>query len=176
VGDPGRALVLTHPSSGTVRGMPWVVGVTVAAGIGACAPERSALPGPADVAMLEETTRHIHRAMLVENRMDQFDAVAAPEYVAMIPGGRLEDRAEVVAGAVNFDVDSVEIRDLITRMHEHTAVVTGAWTVFGKLRDRDMSGEYRFLVTYERGAGGWRLVAESVTRAQDLMGAVGAPR
>lgn len=157
--------------------MRWwmVVGVTMAAGLGACTPEGSARLDPADAAMLEETTRDIHRAMLVENRMDRFEAIAAPEYVAMIPGGRLEDRAEVIAGAVNFDVDSVEIRDLRTLMHEHTAVITGAWTVFGKLREREMTGEYRFLVVYERGVEGWRLVSESVTRAQPLMEAVGAP-
>lgn len=153
----------------------WMVGVTMVAGLGACAPEGSAPPGPADIAILEETTREIHRAMLVESRMDRFESVAAPEYVAMIPGGRLEDRAEVIAGAVNFDVDSVDIRDLRTRVHEHTAVVTGAWAVFGKLRERDMTGEYRFLVVYERGSAGWRLVSESVTRAQPLMEAVGGP-
>jgi len=144
-------------------------------GLGACASEGSVPPGPEDAALLEETTRDIHRAMLVENRMDRFEEVAAPGYVAMIPGGRLEDRAEVIAGAVNFDVDSVGIRDLQTRVHEHTAVVTGAWTVFGKLRERDMTGEYRFLVVYERGIAGWRLVSESVTRAQPLMEAVGGP-
>ncbi len=153
----------------------WMVSVTLLAGLGACTPEGSAPPGPADAAMLEETTRDIHRAMLVENRMDRFEEVAAADYVAMIPGGRLEDRAEVIAGAVNFDVDSVEIRDLQTRVHEHTAVVTGAWTVFGKLRERDMTGEYRFLVVFEKGSAGWRLVSESVTRAQPLMAAVGGP-
>ncbi len=152
-----------------------MVGITLLAGLGACAPEGRMPPGPADAAMLEETTRDIHRAMLAENRMDRFEEVAAAEYVAMIPGGRLEDRAEVIAGAVNFNVDSVEIRDLRTRVHEHTAVVTGAWTVFGKLRERDMTGEYRFLVVFERGSAGWRLVSESVTRAQPLMEAVGGP-
>lgn len=158
-----------------MKALRWALGVTMAAGIGACAPppETSAPPDPAEVARLEEMTREIHRAMLVESRMDRFEAVAAPEYVAMIPGGRLENRAEVIAGAVNFAVDSVEIRDLQTRMHEHTAVVTGAWAVVGKLRDRDMTGEYRFLVVYERGAEGWRLVSESVTRAQALLEAVG---
>lgn len=159
-----------------IKALRWAFGVTMAAGIGACGPpETSAPPGPADAAMLEETTREIHRAMLVENRMDRFEEVAAPAYVAMIPGGRLEDRAEVIAGAVNFAVDSVDIRDLRTRIHEHTAVVTGAWTVYGTLRERDMTGEYRFLVVYERGIAGWRLVSESVTRAQPLMEAVGGP-
>ena len=116
-------------------------------------------------------TTRLQEAMLLRHDMTEFAEVATEDYVAMIPGGRLETKTQVIQGASNFNVESVEFADVMTRIHDVSAVVTGTWTVVGYLGTNDMSGNYGFVWAYEWADGSWRLVAESITRHRSSMAA-----
>ncbi len=120
---------------------------------------------------LGDLTVALHESMLLRHDMDRFRTIASDSYVVMIPGGRLETKEEDIAGATNFDIDSVSFSDVTVRTHSASAVVTGTWSVVGRLRTQEMSGKYNFMSVYERTDDSWTLVAESVTRQRPTMAA-----
>lgn len=122
-----------------------------------------------DAAGLGKLTADLHENMLLRHDMDRFAEVAARDYMVMIPNGRVESRAQDIAGAVNFHIDALKISNVVTHPYQHSAVVTGTWTLTGHLRDTEMSGDYDFMSFWERGADRWVLVAESVTRRRSSL-------
>ena len=158
-----------------ILAMVLVVGCETDADTGNADSENSEEGGPEIVLLsdlaeeLGPLTTQMQEDMLLRNDMTRYESVMSENYMVMIPGGRLENREEVIAGAVNFDVESVTFSDVETRTHGFTAVVTGVWTVSGRLRDIDMSGDYGFIATYEWFGNAWQLVSESVTRHRGSM-------
>jgi hypothetical protein len=120
---------------------------------------------------LAELTIRLHEDMLLRHAMTEFAEIASPEYMVMIPGGRLETKDEDIAGASNFDVESVAFSDVVTRTHGQSAVVTGVWSIVGQLGTQPMTGDYAFMLFYEWSHGDWVLVSESVTRVRSSMAA-----
>ncbi len=123
----------------------------------------------AAAAGLGELTTALHEDMLLRRKMDLFAAMATDHYVVMVPGGTLETRQENIDGAKNFNVTAVNFSNVVTRTHGRSAVVTGRWSLMGRLGKQDMSGDYEFMSIYEHVGGKWALVAESITRRKTLL-------
>ena len=111
----------------------------------------------------------IHEDMLLRRKMDRFAAIASEKYLVMIPGGLRENKQENIDGAKNFNVQSVKFSEIAVRAHGTSAVVTGRWSLVGKLGNLEMSGDYEFMSFFENLDGKWILVSESITRRQTSM-------
>jgi len=63
--------------------------------------------------------------------------------------------------------DSIKDRDVKARIYGSTAVVTGLAEIKGKMKDHDISGEYRWTRVYAMLDGHWQCVTEHLTFVQD---------
>ena len=106
--------------------------------------------------------------VLKEKDVETIKRVEADDIVLVYPdgstGGKDQDIKDMESGALS--ADSVEMLDLKTNvLNADSAVVTGRTVVKGgkfKLangRTIDVSGEYRFVDTFVRRDGQWKLVA-----------------
>jgi len=118
---------------------------------------------------LGDLTTQLHKDMLLRHKMDRFAAIASDHYIVMIPGGIRETKQENIDGAKNLNVQSVKFSNVSVRVHGISAVVTGRWSLVGRLGKLEMSGDYEFMSFYENVDGRWVLVSESITRRQASM-------
>lgn len=143
--------------------------------LSACAsapkPMKATMGMEAAAAGLGDLTTQLHEDMLLRHKMDRFAAIASKNYVVMIPGGRIETKQRDIDGAKNFNVKSVKFSDVTAHAHGTSAVVTGTWSIVGRLGQQEMSGDYEFMSFYEHLDGKWILVSESVTRRSASMAA-----
>ena len=133
----------------------------------------------ARTAALARLHQELVESLIVQRDTQLFAERALESFVVIIPGGRLETRAQNIRGAQNFRVDSLRFADVDVRLHERTAIVTATVAMFGALRVGrrgradyvDVTGEYRTLAVYVDEGGRWRLLAESLTP----VGPIGVP-
>jgi hypothetical protein len=114
--------------------------------------------------------------VLKERDGEAIRRVEADDIVEIIPDGstttKEQDIADIKAG--NLSADSWEVFDAkVTVLDADAAVVTGRTVVKGGKakspdgRSVDISGEYRFLDTFARRDGQWKLVATAILKIQN---------
>lgn len=139
---------------------------------------------PVDKAAIERELLRIENdwpRVVKEKDVEAVKRVEADDIVMIYPdgtvGGKAQDIADMESGALS--VESIEMKDLkVNVLSADAAVVTGGSVVKGgkyKLPDGksiDISGEYRFVDTFARRDGQWKLVAgASVPVRQPTTGA-----
>jgi len=122
----------------------------------------------ADSTFLKNLTIQIQEDMLARNEMSLFSEYASSEYVVMIPNGKFETKEQSIGGAGNFHLDSVEISEVQINFGAVSAVVTGKWSLSGKLINYDMSGDYNFVSVYEWDSESWKLISDTVVKKKGL--------
>jgi hypothetical protein len=154
---------------------------------GCAAPENSntgavsmATPEPTpDKAAIEKELLRIENdfsRVLKERDSEAIRRVEADDIVEIIPDGSTttkdQDIADIKAG--NLSADSWEVFDAkVIVLDANAAVVTGRTVVKGGKakgpdgRSVDISGEYRFLDTFARRDGQWKLVATAILKIQN---------
>jgi len=154
---------------------------------GCAAPQNSnsaaiavATPAPTpDKAAIERELLRIENdfpRVLKERDGDAIRRVEADDIVEILPDGststKEQDIADIQAG--NTSADSWEVLDAkVTVLDADTAIVTGRTVVKGgktktpEGRSADISGEYRFLDTFARREGQWKLVATAILKIQN---------
>ncbi len=92
----------------------------------------------------------------------------ATNYIGTDPGGGVEDRAQMMAGAKagNIKFETMNLDEMSVRMAgKDTAVVTGRATIKGNLKSgMDISGQYRFTDVWVKQEGRWQLMAWQATK------------
>ena len=96
------------------------------------------------------------------------DRHTAANYIGTDPGGGVEDRAKMMAGAKagNIKFETMDLDDMSVRMAgKDTAVVTGRATIKGNLKSGvDISGQYRFTDVWVKQEGRWQVMAWQATK------------
>lgn len=89
------------------------------------------------------------------------DRVMAEDYTWTDFEGVVWDKAQSLAVLKSGDdiISSMENDDLKVRVYGDAAVVTGRFTTKETLKDKDISGQYRFTDTWIKKAGRWQCVA-----------------
>jgi ketosteroid isomerase-like protein len=137
----------------------------------ATATNTNAAPETVDRAAIERELLRIENdwpRVLKEKDVEAVRRVEADDIVVVYPdgstGGKEQDIKDIQSGAVS--AESVEMLDLkVNVLNAESAVVTGRTVVKGgqyKMPDGktiDISGEYRFVDTFVRRDGQWKLVA-----------------
>jgi ketosteroid isomerase-like protein len=93
------------------------------------------------------------------------ERILADDYTFITPGGTVLDKQRQIddlkSGAA---ASEFRFSDLKVRVYGDTAVVTGKSTVKGKLRDQDITGEYRFTRVFVKRGEHWQCVTAQATR------------
>lgn len=92
--------------------------------------------------------------------------ILSDDLTFVTPFGDLFDKEAVADIGANEDLvnDSIEIEDVRVRVYGEAAVVTGRATLKARVRDLDLSGQYRYVRVYARQDGRWQVVAYQATR------------
>lgn len=93
-----------------------------------------------------------------------FERVATDDYVVTNPVGMVGGKAESIASAKNFKMESLSTDDVRVRVYGDAAVVTGRATLKAQIATpagaaQDISGQYRYTRVYVRQQGQWRLAS-----------------
>jgi ketosteroid isomerase-like protein len=91
---------------------------------------------------------------------------AADNMLVIDPVGRVHDKKQYFEhlnkGAPK--IDELKEDDVKVRVFGDTGIVTGLLTIKGMVKDRDISGEYRWTRVYHKKKGGdWQVVSEQHT-------------
>src|SRR5262245_39233500 len=93
------------------------------------------------------------------------ERILADDYTFITPGGTILDKKRQIDDLKSGAAPSVfHFSELKVRVYGDAAVVTGKSTVKGKLRDQDITGEYRFTRVFVNRGPHWQCVAAQATR------------
>jgi dipeptidyl aminopeptidase/acylaminoacyl peptidase/ketosteroid isomerase-like protein len=127
---------------------------------------------PAAAATAEEELKSLEREWAeaeVKGDTKFHERVLADDFTFTGPDGVLADKkaylAPLRAGEVRYE--SLKFGDVAVQLHGETAVVTGRATAKGRVKDKDVSGEYRFTDVFVKRDGRWRCVAGQLTRVAE---------
>jgi ketosteroid isomerase-like protein len=81
------------------------------------------------------------------------DVQSKPQYLAEIASG-------------DFAFKSIEIDGAKARVYGDAALVTGRYTVKGRYKEQDISGQHRYTSLYIKQQGTWRLVSQEIHHPQ----------
>lgn len=105
---------------------------------------------------------------MVQSNVDALSMIEADEFTFVTPDGSImtkeQDLATIRSGDLKYE--SVELQDVVARVFGDTGVVTGRANVKGRFRTYDISGSYRYTVTFVRRSARWQAVASQMTRIQ----------
>jgi hypothetical protein len=107
--------------------------------------------------------RQLLESVLLRRDTTVLAAAALPSLVVVPPGGVVENRAQVLRGVSNFDVDSLRIDDVTVVGHGTTAVVLARVRASRGVLAPSATGPSRFMSVFVYDQQKWRLLARSVT-------------
>jgi ketosteroid isomerase-like protein len=90
------------------------------------------------------------------------DKYIADDFLVVDPLGRTHTKKSYLAhfDKTNAKFDSLKETDVVVRVFGDTAVVTGLLHIKGMIKDKDVSGEYRWTRVYNKKGDDWQCVAE----------------
>jgi ketosteroid isomerase-like protein len=90
----------------------------------------------------------------------------ADEYVSTFPDGTVLDRHGEIDALKSGEIalDAMTPTEMNVRMYGEVAVITGRSTIKAKVKDQQISGDYRFTDIWAKQNGRWLAVASQVTR------------
>ena len=102
-------------------------------------------------ALLRRDTTTLDRAMADDGTTTAWknNVLNKPQYLA-----------EIASGDVAFK--SIEIEGARARVYGDVALVTGRYTVKGRYKEQDVSGQHRYTNLYIKQQGTWRLVSQDI--------------
>ena len=127
-------------------------------------PASSASPGTdADRAELLALNDRLVKSQLIDRDSTFFSRVAVDEFRVLAPGGLIEDRDQAIAGLTAWDVKSVELTGTDVVFHGPVATVMGRLDIDGVMRPVGRWGPLKYMSTWIRDGGEWRLLSRSLT-------------
>lgn len=133
----------------------------------ACSLSRSL--GPTALASEEQAVLHAEHEWVnvtLQGNVDAFSSFMADEYLALLPGGRIRDKATWVSAlrAGTSKYESVNLSNLRVRVYGNTAVVFGEYTQKATADGKDNSAAGKYVDTWIKRDGRWQVVASGFSR------------
>ena len=108
-----------------------------------------------------------YRTALLQKDAATLERIWADDYTFTNGAGETHSKAERLAnlksGATSLDSISEE-EDMKVRVYGNVAVATSRVTIKGQYSGKQTSGQYRSIHVWVKGAAGWQLVANQITR------------
>jgi ketosteroid isomerase-like protein len=114
--------------------------------------------------------------VIKERDVEAIRKVEAEDYFGVVPDGSVSNKEMDIkdATAGNMTADSAEVTDIKVTVLDNDAAVASGRTILkgGKYKmpdgkSMDISGEYRFVDTFARRNGEWKLVASAAVRVMN---------
>jgi ketosteroid isomerase-like protein len=114
---------------------------------------------------IEEEFKDLDRgwvAAYLQGSTDLFDRVWADGFIFTFPFGEFANKKQEIANIKSGDLAfaSLSTDDIRVKVYGKTAVMAGHFTMRGRNKDRDISGQYSFTnVLEKRSEESWQIVA-----------------
>lgn len=141
--------------------------------VAGCAPT-AATSGPAlgteaDRTELLRLNEELVQSQIVDRDSAFFSDLAVDEFRVLAPGGMIEGKAQAIAGLAAWDATSVELTGTEVVFHGPVALVMGRMDIDGTMRPVGRWGPLKYMSTWVREDGTWRLVSRSLTPCLDRL-------
>jgi ketosteroid isomerase-like protein len=107
-----------------------------------------------------------YRTAILQRDVDMLEKIWADDYVFVNAAGdvltKTERLANIKSGATTLDSINQE-EHVSVRVYQNSAVVTSRVTLKGQYSGQPISGEYRSILVWVKGPGGWQLVSNQLT-------------
>ena len=107
-----------------------------------------------------------YRTALLQRDIATLDKIWADDYVFVNAAGdvlaKTERLANIKSGTTTLDSIKHE-ENATVRVYENSAVATSRVTLKGQYSGQPISGEYRSILVWVKGSGGWQLVSNQLT-------------
>jgi ketosteroid isomerase-like protein len=132
----------------------------------------AALAQPADGEAPPMALRTLGEAMVkaIESKdTAALEKLLSNDYLAVDVFGQTHGKRERLKQLASSElkIDAVESTEQVIVAAGETAVISGIYSITGKLQDRDVSGKYRYVDTFARRNGQWVAIASTMTRVVD---------
>ena len=105
---------------------------------------------------------------MVQGNIEALALIESDDFIFTGPDGgvvnKKQDLETIRSGDLSYD--SITLEDVLVRVFQDSSVVTGKANVKGHYRTFDISGAYRYTVTFVKRRGRWQAVASQMTRIQ----------
>jgi len=107
-----------------------------------------------------------YRIAILQRDVATLEKIWADDYVFVNAAGdvltKTDRLANIKSGATTLD--SINQQENVTvRVYENSAVATSRVTLKGQYSGQPISGEYRSILVWLKGSGGWQLVSNQLT-------------
>jgi hypothetical protein len=108
---------------------------------------------------------------MVQRNLEVLELIEADEFTFTTPDGTIMTKAQDLETIRSGDIvyDSLTLEDVKVKVFGDAGVVTGRALVKGRYKTFDISGAYRYTVTFVKRQGRWQAVASQMTRARGGM-------
>lgn len=89
--------------------------------------------------------------------------VALENFRVLAPGGLIENKEQVIAGLEAWDATAVTLSDTNVLFHGDVAIVMGRMDIDGIMRPVGRWGPLKYMSTWVKEDGEWRLLSRSLT-------------
>src|SRR5436305_6782594 len=107
-----------------------------------------------------------HRTAILERDIPALEKIWADDYVFVNAAGdvlaKTQRLANIKSGATTLDSIKNE-ENVAVRVYQNSAVATSRVTLKGQYSGQPISGEYRSILVWVKGSGGWQLVSNQLT-------------
>ena len=107
-----------------------------------------------------------YRTAILQRDIATLEKIWADDYVFVNAAGdvlaKTERLANIKSGATTLDSINEE-ENATVRVYQNSAVTTSRVTLKGQYSGQPISGEYRSILVWVKGSGGWQLVANQLT-------------
>lgn len=107
-----------------------------------------------------------YRTAILQRDIATLDKIWADDYVFVNAAGDVVSKTERLANIKSgtTTLDSIKHEENATvRVYENSAVTTSRVTLKGQYSGQPISGEYRSILVWVKGSGGWQLVSNQLT-------------
>ena len=111
---------------------------------------------------VRELERELIEAILRRDE-DFLKRILADDLTVITPFGDFVGKAEMARFDEKLFNESIVTDEIVVRVYEQTAIVTGRATIKSRYEEQDLSGQYRFTRIYLK-RDAWQIVAYQATR------------
>lgn len=109
------------------------------------------------------------RSQIIRRDPVFFSEVAVEQFRVLAPGGLIENKEQVINGLPAWDATDVQLSGTEVIFHGPVATVMGRMDIDGEMRPVGRWGPLKYMSTWIRDGGEWRLVSRSLTPCLDLL-------
>lgn len=123
----------------------------------------------ADRETLLQLNAEVARSQIVDRDPAVISKVALENFRVLAPGGLFENKEQVIAGLPAWDATDVALTSTQVLFHGDVAIVMGRMDIDGTMRPVGRWGPLKYMSTWVKEDGHWRLLSRSLTPCIDKL-------